>query len=254
MRKPPNETPDELTVDPALSAPRGKAKRHDPERRCVLTGEHGSREALIRLALGPDGRVAPDIRAKAGGRGAWIGVDRVALEAAIAKGKLKGALARAYKTAAFLIPDDLPDQIERALQRATLDRLGLEARAGTLLTGSDKIADAARKGSVALLLHARDAAIDGSRKLDQALRVGLGMEGSAEQGLAIPAGRAILSMALGRENVVHIALIAPAAAARVAQALDRWRGFMGRNGPETGRGDRPCEADSQAAADASGMI
>lgn len=248
MRKIPNETPDDLKAQPPAPA-----SGHVPERRCVLTGEHGSRDDLIRLALGPDGTVAPDIRARAGGRGAWIGVDRVALEAAIAKGKLKGALARAFKTAAFLIPEDLPDQIERALQRATLDRLGLEARAGTLLTGSDRIADAARKGSVALLLHARDAAVDGSRKLDQALRVGLGLEGSAEQGLVVPASRAILSMALGRENVVHIALIAPAAAARVAHALDRWRGFMGRNGPETGRGDDPCETDSQAAIGASDM-
>ena len=237
-----NETADGLTAAEcptfaaADSGGGAKAARagHDPQRRCVLTGEHGSRDDLIRLALSPDGTVAPDVRAKAGGRGAWIGVDRPALETAIAKGRLKGALARAFKTASFVIPDDLPDRIEAALSRATLDRLGLEARAGTLLTGSEKIAEAARKGTVALLLHARDAAVDGNRKLDQALRVGLGIEGGGERGMVIPAGRAILSMALGRENVVHIALIAPAAAARVAQALGRWRGFIGRNSLETG--------------------
>ncbi|HWW65921.1 MAG TPA: DUF448 domain-containing protein [Sphingomonadaceae bacterium] len=219
--------------------------RHDPQRKCVLTGAQDSRANLIRLALGPDGTVAPDVRAKAGGRGAWIGVDRVALEAAMAKGRLKGALARAFRTASFLVPEDLPDQIEAALRRAALDRLGLEARAGTLLTGSEKIADAARKGSVELLLHARDAAIDGTRKLDQALRVGLGLEGSGDQGVVIPASRAILSMALGRENVVHIALIAPAAAGRVAHALGRWRGFIGRNDLETGGSAPPCGTDSQ---------
>jgi predicted RNA-binding protein YlxR (DUF448 family) len=206
----------------------------------VLSGEKAARGGLIRLALGPDGTVAPDIRARAPGRGAWIGVPRDVLEAAIAKGKLKGALARAFKTAAFLIPDDLPDQIEAALRRHALDRLGLEARAGTLVTGSEKIAEAARKGAVNLLLHAQDAAIDGTRKLDQALRVGLDMEGSDARGLVIPAGRAILSMALGRENVVHIALIAPAAAARVSDALGRWRGFIGRN-DDAG----PCDLPSQ---------
>ncbi|AGH49253.1 MULTISPECIES: DUF448 domain-containing protein [Sphingomonas] len=213
---------------------------HGPERRCVLSGDHGPRDGLIRLALGPDGTVAPDVRAKAGGRGAWIAVDRVALETAIAKGKLKGALARAFKTASFLIPDDLPAQIERALERAALDRLGLEARAGNLVTGSERIVDAARKGTVALLLHARDAAADGTRKLDQALRVGLDMEGTDTRGLVIPASRAILSMALGRENVVHIALVAPAAAARVSDALGRWRGFIGRNGSA-----EPCDTPSQ---------
>jgi predicted RNA-binding protein YlxR (DUF448 family) len=184
---------------------------------------------LIRLALSPDGTIAPDIRAKAPGRGAWIGVDRATLEEAISKGKLAKALARTFKTAVN-VPIDLADQIERALERATLDRLGLEARAGQIVTGTEKIIDTARKGGVELLLHARDAAADGTRKLDQALRVGLDLEGSDLKGLAIPASRAILSMALGRENVVHLALIAPAAAARVNQALGRWRGFIGLDG------------------------
>lgn len=203
--------------------------RDGPERTCILSGRKGSREALIRLALGPDGQVAPDIRAKAPGRGAWIGVSRADLEQAIAKGRLAKALSRAFKQA-VQVPVDLADQIERALERAALDRLGLEARAGQLLTGSERIAEAARKGTVNLLLHARDAAADGSRRLDQALRVGMDAEGSGMAGLVIPATRAILSMALGRENVVHIALIAPAAAARVNQALGRWRGFIGLDG------------------------
>ena len=212
------------TVDDAVSP--AEDRLGENERTCVLSGRKDSRANLIRLALGPDGTVAPDVRARAPGRGAWIGVDRAALEEAITKGKLGKALARAFK-GAVQVPADLADQIERALERATLDRLGLEARAGQLVTGSERIVDAARKGTVELLLHARDAAADGSRKLDQALRVGLGMEGSDVRGLAIPASRAILSMALGRENVVHLALIAPAAAARVNDALGRWRGFIG---------------------------
>ena len=48
---------------------------HVPERTCVLTRRKGTRDELIRLALGPDGAVAPDVRARAPGRGAWIGVD-----------------------------------------------------------------------------------------------------------------------------------------------------------------------------------
>jgi predicted RNA-binding protein YlxR (DUF448 family) len=204
----------------------GRAAKADPERTCVLSGKKACRDELIRLALGPDGTVAPDVRAKAPGRGAWIGVDRATLEEAIRKGRLGKALSRAFKTAVN-VPTDLADQIERALERAALDRLGLEARAGQIVTGTEKIIDTARKGGVALLLHARDAAADGTRKLDQALRVGLDAEGTDLRGLAIPATRAILSMALGRENVVHLALIAPAAAARVNQALGRWRGFIG---------------------------
>ena len=84
---------------------------------------------MIRLALGPDGQVGPDVRAKAPGRGAWIAVDRTELDAANAKGKLKAALARAFKTADLTVPADLGEQIQRALRQWALDRLGLEARA-----------------------------------------------------------------------------------------------------------------------------
>jgi hypothetical protein len=198
---------------------------HTPERTCILTRTHGTRDTLLRLALGPDGQVLPDVRAKAPGRGAWIGVDRPALEAAQAKGKLKAALSRAFKTGELAIPDDLAERIETALRQAVLDRLGLEARSGTLLTGSDKISNAARAGKVALLLHAADAGSDGNGRLDQAWRVG--SEGEHRQGLVLPLERHILSLALGRENVVHIALIDRAAAARVSHAVDRWRAFIG---------------------------
>lgn len=238
MRTLPNESAG--LTEPSETSEGADTESHVPERKCVLTGEKAPRTGLIRLALGPDGAVAPDVRARAPGRGAWIGVDRATLEIAITKGKLKGALARAFKTSAVTIPAELPRMIEDALARDALDRLGLEARSGKLLSGSDKIGDAARKGLVSLLLHASDAAEDGCRKLDQALRVGRDMMATDLRGLVIPASRAILSMALGRENVVHVALTAPAAAARVSDSLARWRGFIGR---VDGAGS--CEAASQ---------
>jgi hypothetical protein len=46
------------------------------------------------------------------------------------------------------------------------------------------------------------------------------------QGLLFPDERTILSMALGRENVVHVALTDRAAATRVSHALSRWRAFI----------------------------
>jgi uncharacterized protein len=210
------------------------------ERRCIITGEHGTRAGLIRLALGPDGSVAPDVRARAPGRGAWIGVDRDALETALAKGKLKGGLARAFKTSEMVIAPDLPARIEAALMRNVLDRLGLEARSGTLLTGSEKIIQAARSGQVHMLLHAGDAGADGNAKLDQAWRVGSDAEGSGKTGLVLSVDRAILSQALGRENIVHIAIINAQAAARVGEALNKWHVYIGREAAVV-----PCETGSQ---------
>ena len=208
--------------------PLGSAAPEAPERRCILTGSHGSRGELLRLAISPDGDVLPDVQAKAPGRGAWLGVGRVELEAALAKGKLKGALARAFKGAALTIPADLPERIEAALTRAFLDRLGLEMRTGRLLTGSDRIAENARAGKVAWLAHAGDAGRDGSGKLDQAWRVGEDAEGSGKAGVTLPLDRAALSVALGRDNVVHLALTDRAAAERVAMPLRRLLHFLGR--------------------------
>jgi hypothetical protein len=207
----------------------GDKPGHEPERKCILSARHDARDDLIRLALGPDGGVAPDVRARAGGRGAWIGVDRATLEAAQAKGRLKAALSRAFRSSSIFVPEDLGERIETALRQTALDRLGLEARAGTLLTGFDRIETAARKGQVKLLLHAADAGADGRAKLDQALRVGAEEGLKQRQGLVLPAERTILSLALGRQNVVHIAIIDRAAAARVQHAVGRWRAFIERD-------------------------
>ena len=230
-----------------LERPSRDREGSSPERTCILSRRQDGRDRLIRLALSPEGEVLPDIRARAPGRGAWIGVGRAALATAQSKGKLKGALARAFKGAALSIPDDLGARIEEGLRRALLDRLGLEARAGTLLTGAEKIDTAARRGEVHLLLHAADAGADGNRSLDQAWRVG----GGEAAGLIIPAGRTTLAMALGRQNVVHIALIDRGAAARVRHALDRWRAFIepddglgasaAAHGMEHGRPDASAE-------------
>ena len=204
---------------------------HVPERSCILTRRTAPREELIRLALSPDGEVAPDVRARAPGRGAWIGVTRAEVDAANAKSKLKGALQRAFKTNDVTVPADLGERTAQALRQATLDRLGMEARAGNLINGADKIEAAARSGKVHLLLHAADAAEDGRKRLDQAWRVGNG----DPEGVIFPEGRTILSLALGRENVVHVALTDPAAASRVRHALERWRAFTGPDrGPEGG--------------------
>lgn len=219
---------------------------HTSERTCILTRRQGTREDLIRLALGPDGQVHPDVRARAPGRGAWIGVPRAELDAAQAKGKLKGALARAFKTGEVIVPADLGERIEAALRLAALDRLGMEARSGNLINGADRVEQAARMGKVHLLLHASDAGADGRKRLDQAWRVGGAEELGHRQGLVIPTDRTILSMALGRENVVHVALTDPAAAARVLHALSRWRAFID---PDAGLG-RGDAAPTDASADA----
>ena len=215
-----------------------------PERKCILSGSNAARDALIRLAIAPEAgdgtcAVLPDVMARAPGRGAWIGVSRAELETAIAKGRLKGALARAFKGAVFAIPEDLPARIEAALRRALTDRLGLEMRSGKLLLGTDRIAENARGGKVRWLAHAADASEDGNRKLDQAWRVGLDAEGSGKAGVTLPLDRAALSVALGRDNVVHLGVCDAGAAERVAAPLARLLRFLGQAEPAACAGIDP---------------
>jgi predicted RNA-binding protein YlxR (DUF448 family) len=216
---------------------------HIPERTCILSRRTAPREELIRLALSPEGEVAPDVRAKAPGRGAWIGVSRAELDAANDKGKLKGALQRAFKNNDVRVPANLGERIEHALRKAALDRLGMEVRAGNLINGADRVETAARAGKVHLLVHALDASEDGRRRMDQAWRVG----GGGPKGVIFPEGRTILSLALGRENVVHVALTEPAAASRVSHALARWRAFTdpdrGLGGGEPALGTGSADED-----------
>lgn len=243
----PNNDPAGLS-DPILSSvadPAADEGAGTPERSCILTRDTGSHDSLVRLALSPDGAVLPDVRAKAPGRGAWIGIDRATLTTAMAKGRLKGALARAFKGAVTTIPADLPDRIADALQRHALDRLGLEAKGGFVVTGGTAIEKAARSGRLHALYHASDAAADGAGKLAQAWRVGSDTEGSGRKGLALPVPRTILSLALGRENVVHVGITDARAAQRTSEALSRWLQFIG---PEPI--PAACESVSQGASTA----
>jgi hypothetical protein len=219
---------DDRADRPATAEPSaGDGQSREPERKCILSGAHAGRAELIRLVLGPDGAVWPDLAGKLPGRGAWIAPDRAALELAAAKGKLKGALARAFKGPAT-VPDDLADRIATGLERRALDRLGLEHRAGHLIFGSDKLVEWARAGRLHLLLHAGDAAADGQAKLDQAFRSG---GGEMTAVIRLPTGRDALSRALGRENMVHSGVTDGKAAARIATDVARWTAFIGTSDP-----------------------
>lgn len=231
MRTPPNERVASDIAEPARSPKAVKAS--GSERRCILSGETVARDSLLRLAISPDGLVLPDPAAKAPGRGAWILPNKAALEAAMSDGHFKRALMRAFKGgpegSSLSYSEDLPQQIENALKKALTDRLGLELRAGNIVLGSGRIEEQARTARIALLLHANDSSEDGRKRLDQAWRVGRDAEGSGERGAVLPLDRTALSVALGRDNVVHLAVSNAGAADRVVKSIARLTDYLGGN-------------------------
>lgn len=180
-------------------------------RTCIAGGGEHPPAGLIRLCLSPDGIVTPDLGDKLGGRGAWISADRDLINRAVSK----GLFARAFKRAASA-PADLAAIVESGLERRALDALGLARRTGEAVAGFDQVKAVLDKGKVAVLVAASDAGADGQGKLARAGR-----------GLPRVTGfsTAVLSAALGKDRVVHAALLKGAAAARFLAETKRLQGF-----------------------------
>ncbi len=155
--------------------------------------------------------MTPDLGAKLGGRGAWISADPAAIERAAAK----GLFARAFKRAATA-PADLARVIETGLERRALDALGLARRTGEAVAGFDQVKAALTKGNVAALLSAADAGADGQAKL---ARIARGLP------RIVGIASADLSAALGKDHVIHAAVLTGAAATRFLTEATRLQGF-----------------------------
>lgn len=214
--------------------PASPAASKESSRRCLLTGEAMPRTGLIRLALGPDGQVLPDLAGKLPGRGGWISADRALFDSVAARKRLHGALARALKSNAIRLPDDLASLIEAGLSHRLLQRLGLENRAGNLIFGADRVREQLARGRVLMLLHAGDARPDGADRLDGMARaVGESLEADIPHH-RLPFDREALSAALGRDNVVHIGVTDAGAATRIAADMARLAGFAAAQDNENG--------------------
>lgn len=193
--------------------PDGNHGANDAVRRCALSRAHRPKDELIRFVLGPDGAVVPDLKEKLPGRGMWL----TAAQDVVADAAKRNLFGRALKANAK-VPEDLPAQVDRLLAEAALSVLSLANKAGEAVFGNAKVEEAIGKGRVVALVHAREAAEDGCRKLDGKAR-------GTQDGSPIPAIRAFgvdeLSLASGRTNVIHAALIQGGAARKFLAAASR---------------------------------
>jgi uncharacterized protein len=189
------------------------------ERRDLVSGEVMPEERLVRFVAGPDGVVVPDVSRKLPGRGLWVAASREAVDQAARK----GGFSRAAK-AKLSAPADLADRVENLLKSRLLSGLGLARRAGDLILGYEKTAQAIEQGKTAWLVEAADGAQDGRRKLLQSARR------AAEAGLRTPRLFGVFSseelgLALGLGNVIHVALLAGRGADRWTIDVERLSGF-----------------------------
>lgn len=193
------------------------ARTAEPNRRCIVTGESGARAALIRFVVGPDDAVVPDIEGKLPGRGIWVGASAALLARAVEKRLFQRAAGRPVAAGTELVA-----LVEQRLVAHCQGLLGLARRAGQLVTGFDQVEAFIAAGRAAVLVAARDGAPEGRRKLSRRAR-----------GLPVVAllDIAELSLALGRQNVVHAALGPGGLAERLCAEAGRLAGFRANEGP-----------------------
>jgi predicted RNA-binding protein YlxR (DUF448 family) len=202
------------------------------ERRCIVTREVLPESRLVRFVAGPENEIVPDVAAKLPRRGIWVSANRSILERAVAK----NLFAKAAKTNVH-VPTDLPSTVEALLVKRIQDHLGLARRSGTLVQGFDVVVRALQsRRKPAVLVEACDGAEDGRRKVLAAARA-QGVEQPIIQVLTAEE----LSMALGRENVIHAALFPGPLADRLALDAERLEGFRPRDGKRTGPSPVPDE-------------
>jgi hypothetical protein len=181
------------------------------ERRCVVTGKVQEPERLLRFVVGPSSTLVPDVAGDLPGRGLWVTASRPILEQALRRHAFERAARQPVKVA-----PDLADLVEALLLRRSLDLLGLARRAGQAVTGFEKVRERLAAKRVAVLLAAADGAADGRTKLRRIAG-------------AVPLIEAFasveLSLALGRENVIHAALAPGRLASRIMAETARLSGF-----------------------------
>jgi predicted RNA-binding protein YlxR (DUF448 family) len=216
-------------IENEIELDRGPRARQ-PERLCAATRTVRPVSELIRFVVGPGGEAVVDLKCRLPGRGVWVTATQDALGDAI-KRKI---FARGFKQEVRL-PADLLGHTERLLERSALDALAIAGKASLVATGFSKVEAALDHEAVIALIHAAEAAADGVRKLDTALR-------RRQHGGPTAVIRSLstlqLDLALGRPNVIHAALLAGTPSdtflARL-QRLERFRiGDIGDKADRTG--------------------
>ena len=189
--------------DPFLDT--GPRRVRGSERMCIVAREVKPVSEMVRFVIGPDRDVVPDLKRRLPGRGVWV----TATRAAVAEAVKRRAFGRGFKTDVRAAPD-LPDVVERLLERSALDALSMVHKAGRAVLGFAQVERALANEPVIALLHAADAGREGVRKLAAASRNRLA-EKDNELAVVDRFTAPQLDLAFGRPNVVHAALLAGSA-------------------------------------------
>jgi uncharacterized protein len=161
----------------------------------------------------------PDLACRLPGRGVWIAA-RADLVTLAARRNLFARALRCNVTA----QTSLANTVDELLEAHALNALSLAKKAGQLVTGFRQVDDAVRRGRAALVVHALDAAADGKRKLEQAVRAAVA-GGWPDIPVRQIWNSAQMDLALGGDNVIHAGAIRGGAASALIGRIDKLEKF-----------------------------
>jgi predicted RNA-binding protein YlxR (DUF448 family) len=196
-----------------------------PLRTCIVSRVQKPPEELIRFVAGPDGTIVPDLARRLPGRGVWVEARRAAVTEAVRR----KAFARALKQQVS-VPPDLAELVERLLAKRLAEAVSIANKAGLVVAGFAKVEELIEAERAALLIHATEAAADGTAKLDRKFKALLGPEAAAAV-IVRELGNADLSLAMGRPNVIHAAAAEGGASRRLIEAARRLRRYRQGEAP-----------------------
>jgi uncharacterized protein len=196
-----------------------------PLRLCALSRQHKHPADLIRFVAGPDGMLAPDLACRLPGRGVWVDGTRQAVTAATRQKVFSRSLKQSVS-----LPDDLPSLIERLMVKRLCEAVSIANKSGLLVTGFFKVAELIEQKRAAILIHAADAAEDGSAKLDRKFKALLGAKEAPAATVDQLTGLE-LDLAIGRSNVVHAAASKGGASQRIVDEAKRLRRYRSDQHP-----------------------
>jgi uncharacterized protein len=190
-----------------------------PERLCALTRVVRPIDELVRFGAGLDGVVVPDLARRLPGRGVWVTGTRAQLEEAVRRNVFAKSLKRAVTA-----PADLAVRVEALMVKRVLDALSLANKAGLVTPGFAKVEAALERGDVAALLHGSDGADDGTDRLNRKYNAIVTAAGNSPTIIPVLTIEQI-SLAIGRSNVVHAAILSGGAATRLLEEAKRLMRF-----------------------------
>lgn len=175
------------------------ARSSDKERSCIVHRQTKPCEDMLRFVVDPQNNVVLDLKSVLPGRGVWVTATKQDIDFAVRKELFPQAFDRTVD-----VDRALAERIEEMLETAALSALGFSAKAGLVVTGFEKVQATLGKNQLRAVVFASDGAEDGIRKMRSKLKQTVRAKKiTVHQSLRCEQ----MSLALGRSNVIHAALL-----------------------------------------------